>query len=243
MGGEKAGDIVCLDRGARGLKARAQSSPCSRSPKGSAGLSCLAGPARSCLLLAAACETLRHACRRRRASPTCARPACRCCCRPRRRAVAATPLSAALSPAQSTSGAAPMVAACRHLCRARTRMHEMVRRQGVAHTLSNALERPCRNCASRHCHLDGPLSNPKRQSARTRQRRAARARRAALTVTRPCANTVRPAMPPWPCQLRRAVPSRSLAPEGSGREGRRGTPFEPTSDFRLPTSDFYVLEN
>ena len=39
-----------------------------------------------------------------------------------------------------------------------------------------------------------------------------------------------------PCQLRRAVPSRSLAPEGSGGEGRRGT-----TDFRLPTSDFYYL--
>ena len=114
-----------IDRGARGLKARAQLGSCSRSPEGSAGPSCLAGPARSCLLLAAACETLRHACRRRRASPTCARPACRCCCRPRRRAVAATPLSAALSPAQSTSGAAPVVAACRHLCRARTRMREI----------------------------------------------------------------------------------------------------------------------
>ena len=46
-------------------------------------------------------------------SPTCARLALaqpRCCCRPRRRAVAATPLSAALSPAQSTSAVAPMVA-------------------------------------------------------------------------------------------------------------------------------------
>ena len=29
-----------------------------------------------------------------------------------------------------------------------------------------------------------------------------------------------------PCQLRRAVPSRSLAPVGSGREERRWTPFE-----------------
>ena len=183
---------------------------------------------------------------RRSALASCCRQP-RCCCRPRRRRPAS--LCCSLSASCASTFAAAPIACCRHLCRARTHMHEMVRRQGVAHTLSNALERPCRNCASRHCHLDGPLSNPKRQSARTRQRRAARARRAALTVTRPCANTVRPAMPPWPCQLRRAVPSRSLAPEGSGREGRRGTPFEPTSDFptsdfptsdfRLPTSDFH----
>ena len=45
-------------------------------------------------------------------SPVAAALQPRCCCRPRRRAVAvaATPLSAALSPAQSTSAAAPMVA-------------------------------------------------------------------------------------------------------------------------------------
>ena len=55
-----------IDRGARGQMARARSGSDSRSLEGSAGPSCLAGPARSCLLLAAACETLRHACRRRR---------------------------------------------------------------------------------------------------------------------------------------------------------------------------------
>ena len=45
------------------------------------------------------------------------------------RAVADPPLSAALSP----FAAAP-IACCRHLCRARTRMYEIVRRQGVTHT-------------------------------------------------------------------------------------------------------------
>ena len=98
-----------IDRGARGQMARARSGSDSRSPEGSAGPSCLAGPARSCLVspLHATCETVRHACRRRRPRAL-AQP--RCCCRPRRRAVVATPLSAALSPAQSTSGAAPNAA-------------------------------------------------------------------------------------------------------------------------------------
>ena len=131
------------------------------------------------------------------------------------RAVADPPLSAALSP----FAAAP-IACCRHLCRARTRMCEMVRRQGVAHTLSNALERPsCRHCASRHCRLDGPLSNPKRQNARTRQRRAARARRAALTVTRPCQHRSSSHAPlAMPVAPRRALP---IARAGGVR--KRGT--------------------
>ena len=47
------------------------------------------------------------------------------------RAVADPPLSAALS--QRPFAAAP-IACCRHLCRARTRMREIVRRQGVTHT-------------------------------------------------------------------------------------------------------------
>ena len=70
------------------------------------------------------------------------------------RAVADTPLSAALSPLlrKSTSAAAPM-AYCRHLCRARTRMREIWCVRGVARTAENALDHSCRRRASRPCCL------------------------------------------------------------------------------------------
>ena len=95
----------------------------------------------------------------------------RCCCRPRRRAVAATPLSAALSPAQSTSAVAPMVAgtcvARAHAC-VRYGAWE-VRGRGVARTRRARPRSLCRRRASRSCLatrvIDVPLSGPKRQNS------------------------------------------------------------------------------
>jgi len=79
------------------------------------------GPSPVVLHLAAACEDF--SCRRRHPRAL-AQP--RCCCRPGAAPspTRLSPLLAALSPARSTSAAAPM-AYCRHLCRARTRMREI----------------------------------------------------------------------------------------------------------------------
>ena len=87
-------------------------------------------------------------------------------------------------PAQSPSLLHPWHVAGTCIARAHACVRWCVVR--VWRALSNALERPCRRCASRHCRLDGPCLTQNARTPRTRQRRTAHARRAALTVTRPC---------------------------------------------------------
>ena len=114
----------------------------------------------------------RSPCRRRSSSPACTRPASLLL--PPAPSPTDPPLSAyslllSLSVLRKHLHCFSMLQAGTE-CRARTRYAHTCVRWCVGRawrTLSNALERPCRRCASRHCRLDGPLSNPKRQSART----------------------------------------------------------------------------
>ena len=128
-----------------------QSSSDSRSPKGSAGPSCLAGPARSCSILPRA--SCRCTCRRNAVDALAAHVAAvrrrlhardqpHCCCRQRRRRptrLSLLTLCCSLSASCASTFTALPLACCRqaHVSRAhtlRTHMREMVRRQGVAHT-------------------------------------------------------------------------------------------------------------
>ena len=106
--------------------------------------------------------------------------------------------------------AAP-IACCRHPDTCVARAHACVRWcvSRAWRTLSNALERPCRRCASRHCRLDGHCLAQNAITPKTRQRRTAHARRAALTVTRPC-------------QLRSSSHASCAAPCPPDRSRRRG---------------------
>ena len=119
----------------------------------------------------------------------CRRPRRRCCRHPRRPPVAGSPdtppLSAALSHCCSTHG----MLKARPVCRARThrRAREIWCLGRVWHTLSSAHDRPFRQPApAAIAALTGPCLAQNTTTPKTRQRRAARARRAALAVTRPC---------------------------------------------------------
>ena len=152
--------------------ARAQSSPCSRSPKGSAGLSCLAGPARSCSLSPLrAGHCAMHVAAVGRRPRALAQPVAAAAAR------GAAPSPPRLSLLLSLLRKAPPVLhlwlqAARHLCRARTRMREIwcvVRGRGVARTRRARPRSLRRRRASRSClatrMIDVPLSGPKRQNS------------------------------------------------------------------------------
>ena len=127
------------------------------------------------------------------------------------------PLSAALSHCCSTHG----MLKARPVCRARThrRAREIWCLGRVWHTLSSAHDRPFRQPApAAIAALTGPCLAQNTTTPKTRQRRAARARRAALAVTRPrCQHrSSSHASCAAPC------PPQSLVPEGSGERDDEG---------------------
>jgi hypothetical protein len=163
--GEKEGDVVCLDRGARGRSAPRHARRDDQREREGPYCSQLNDAVRQ--PSPSRCPELNS--RSLRPPPVVAARLL-LCCRPRRRAPSPTRLSLLLSLLRkSTSAAAPM-AYCRHLCRARTRMREIWCVGGVWHALGEhvldliAAAAPAALLLATKM-IDVPLSGPKRQNS------------------------------------------------------------------------------
>ena len=141
-------------------------------PKGSIEPPCSADPRRACC--AASCRSSRC-----RLSGRCPPPLAAAA-----RAVAGPPDTPPLSAALSrccTHGMLKAPVSRAHACVRYGCLGRVWRTLCIK--LCTALDRPFRRCASRHCRLDGPCLAQNNKTPKTRQRRAARARRAALAVS------------------------------------------------------------